>query len=204
MASIPLALIAASSAMKPGRWFLWQVGVNAPGRPNSTILRPAKYSCVVIGLGPSGVTRRKVALGSVSPILIVIVRLLGKEGGQSSGGRAAAQCASALGRQRQREYARRRRRRSAWRGLRSASAAPSGFCCRFSAKQARPASPACGLGREPPAFRRLDEQIARRAGLGVGAEAPGVGAGRRPARRRARRGRSARGTAAAAAAIVAA
>ena len=56
MASTPLERNAASWVMKPGRWFLWQVGVKAPGRPKRTTDLPAKKSLAWTGFGPSGAT----------------------------------------------------------------------------------------------------------------------------------------------------
>ena len=62
MVSMPLALIASAFFTKPGRWFLWQVGVKAPGTANSTTFLPLKISSVVFGFGPSAVITVKVAV----------------------------------------------------------------------------------------------------------------------------------------------
>ena len=43
---LPLALIAATFCTKPGRWFMLQVGVKAPGTAKRTTLRPAKMVSV--------------------------------------------------------------------------------------------------------------------------------------------------------------
>ena len=71
--SMPLAFIAAAFSMKPGRWFMLQVGVNAPGTPISTTLRSAKMASLVRGAGPSGVSTVNVASGMMSPSLIMIL-----------------------------------------------------------------------------------------------------------------------------------
>ena len=55
IASTPLALSASAFSTKPGRWFMWQVGVNAPGTANSTTVFPANTSAVVTVSGPSSV-----------------------------------------------------------------------------------------------------------------------------------------------------
>src|SRR6185312_17125165 len=73
MVSMPLALIAAAFCTKPGIWFLWQVGVNAPGTANSTTFLPLKISSVVFGFGPSGVITVNVELGTRSPTLIAMI-----------------------------------------------------------------------------------------------------------------------------------
>ena len=75
MASTPLALKSARWSLKPGRWRAEQVGVKAPGTANSATFLPAKISSVVIGLGPSAVPAEKVAAGSLSPTLMVMVCL---------------------------------------------------------------------------------------------------------------------------------
>ena len=51
-----------------------QVGVKAPGTPNSTTFLPAKISSLVRGVGPSAVMIVKVEFGIGSPTLIVIAR----------------------------------------------------------------------------------------------------------------------------------
>ena len=56
-----------------------QVGVKAPGTPNSTTLRPEKSTSVDIFCGPSAVVTVKSTAGSLSPGLIVmwwVLRLL--------------------------------------------------------------------------------------------------------------------------------
>ena len=76
MVSMPLALIASAFFTKPGRWLLLQVGVNAPGTANSTTFLPLNNSSVVFGFGPSAVITVKVPLGTRSPTLIAMVRIL--------------------------------------------------------------------------------------------------------------------------------
>src|SRR5467141_719125 len=76
MESTPLALMAAAFFTKPGMWFLWQVGVKAPGTANSTTFLPLKMSSVVMGLGPSAVITVNVALGSLSPTLMAMACVL--------------------------------------------------------------------------------------------------------------------------------
>src|SRR3977135_2170268 len=76
MVSMPFALIAAAFFTKPGRWLLLQVGVNAPGTANSTTFLPLNNSSVVFGFGPSAVITVKVPLGTRSPTLIVMTRIL--------------------------------------------------------------------------------------------------------------------------------
>src|SRR6267378_7547338 len=73
MASMPLALILSALVRKPGRWFLWQVGVKAPGTANSTTFLPLKISSVVCGLGPSAVITVNVVVGRRSPTLMVMM-----------------------------------------------------------------------------------------------------------------------------------
>ena len=63
MVSMPLALMAAAFFTKPGRWFLWQVGVKAPGTANSTTFLPLNNSSVVFGFGPSAVMTRECRVG---------------------------------------------------------------------------------------------------------------------------------------------
>ena len=70
---MPLPLMASAFFTKPGRWFLWQVGVKAPGTANSTTFLPLNTSSVVFGFGPSGVMTRNVALGKRSPTLMGMV-----------------------------------------------------------------------------------------------------------------------------------
>ena len=81
MVSMPLALMAAAFFTKPGMWFLWQVGVNAPGTANSTTFLPLKISSVVFGFGPSPVITVKVALGRRSPTLIAMISILSHDYG---------------------------------------------------------------------------------------------------------------------------
>ena len=76
MASMPLALMAEAFFTKPGRWFLLQVGVNAPGTANSTTFLPLNTSSLGFGFGPSAVMTRNVVLGRLSPTLIVIFEVL--------------------------------------------------------------------------------------------------------------------------------
>src|SRR5258708_2196150 len=74
--STPLLLMAPRFFTKLGRWFLWQVGVNAPGTANSTTFLPLKSSSVVIGFGPSAVITVNVPLGTLSPTLIAMTCFL--------------------------------------------------------------------------------------------------------------------------------
>ena len=67
IASTPLARNASACSLKPGRWRAEQVGVKAPGTPNSTTVRPAKNSAVSCSWGPSGVARMSLTEGIVSP-----------------------------------------------------------------------------------------------------------------------------------------
>src|ERR1700688_3835770 len=76
MVLTPLALIAAAFFTKPGRWFLWQGGVNAPGTANSTTFLPLNNSSVVSGFGPSPVITVKEPLGTRSPTLIAMISIL--------------------------------------------------------------------------------------------------------------------------------
>src|ERR1700675_201744 len=76
MVSMPLPLIAAAFFTKPGRWFLWQVGVKAPGTANSTTFLPLNNSSVVFGFGPSPVITVKEPLGTRSPTLIAMISIL--------------------------------------------------------------------------------------------------------------------------------
>src|ERR1043166_4831072 len=76
MVSMPLALILSALVTKPGRWFLSQVGVNAPGTANSTTFLPLKISSVDCGFGPSAVIVMNVALGKRSPTLMAMIRPL--------------------------------------------------------------------------------------------------------------------------------
>src|SRR5262245_13639443 len=87
---IPLALIAARFFTKPGRWFLWQVGVNAPGTANSTTFLPLNNSSVVIGFGPSPVITVKLPLGTLSPTLIAMIRVLSQGYGIDYGRQVSA------------------------------------------------------------------------------------------------------------------
>ena len=73
MVSMPLALILSALVTKPGRWFLWQVGVKAPGTANSTTFLPLNISSVVFGFGPSAVITVNVALGTRSPTLMAMM-----------------------------------------------------------------------------------------------------------------------------------
>jgi len=70
MVSMPLPLMAPALSTKLGRCSLLQVGVKAPGTANNTTFLPLKISSVVLGLGPSPVMTRNVALGSLSPTLM--------------------------------------------------------------------------------------------------------------------------------------
>src|SRR5476651_1188213 len=70
MVSMPLALRAAALSTKLGKCVLVQVGVKAPGTANRATFLPLKISSVVLGLGPSAVITRKVAVGSLSPTLM--------------------------------------------------------------------------------------------------------------------------------------
>src|SRR5690348_7476454 len=74
--SMPFALMAAACFTKPGRWFLWQVGVKAPGTANSTTFLPLNSSSLVFGLGPSAVITVNVPLGTRSPTLIAMTGIL--------------------------------------------------------------------------------------------------------------------------------
>src|SRR5262245_21265419 len=70
--SMPLPLIAPAFCTYPGIWFLWQVGVNAPGTANNTTFLPLKMSSVVFTAGPSAVITLNLASGNRSPTLIMI------------------------------------------------------------------------------------------------------------------------------------
>src|SRR5579859_829857 len=96
MVSTPLAFRSAALALNPGRCLAEQVGVNAPGTANRATVLPLSSSSVVMGLGPSGPKVVKVALGTVSPALMVIRLLLAWVGDQlepppadAKGGRAS-------------------------------------------------------------------------------------------------------------------
>ena len=52
------------------------VGVNAPGTANSTTFLPLNNSSVVFGFGPSAVITVKAPLGTRSPTLIAMTRIL--------------------------------------------------------------------------------------------------------------------------------
>src|SRR5450432_1094157 len=173
MASMPLALIAASLAMKPGRWFLWQVGVKAPGRPNRTTFLPLKNSPVVTGRGPSLVMRRNVASGRESPILIVMRTSSGVNAGvgESAASRLGPCCIANGGAGANSEL-------GAWAQIqgRLHRPLPAGDCETGGDWQRRVgrllhqgevkaiAGP-LALDVEPPGLRRLDERVAGRAGL---------------------------------------
>src|SRR4029077_16557434 len=73
MVSTPLALMASAFCTNPGRWFLWQVGVNAPGTANSTNFLPLNTSSVVFQPGPSAVITLNFASGRRSPTLMAMV-----------------------------------------------------------------------------------------------------------------------------------
>src|ERR1035438_8173461 len=70
MLSTPLALKASTLFRKLGMCRLLQVGVNAPGTANRATFLLLKMSSVVLGLGPSAVIMRNVALGNLSPTLM--------------------------------------------------------------------------------------------------------------------------------------
>src|ERR1035437_5251341 len=70
MLCTPFALMMSILLRKLGMWRLLQVGVNAPGTANRATFLPLKMSSVVLGLGPSAVMTRNVALGRRSPTLI--------------------------------------------------------------------------------------------------------------------------------------
>src|ERR1035437_10209051 len=70
MVLTPFALMAAALFRKLGMCMLVQVGVKAPGTANRATFLPLKMSSVVLGLGPSAVITRNVALGRRSPTLI--------------------------------------------------------------------------------------------------------------------------------------
>src|ERR1700733_15942519 len=73
MVSTPFALNLSASATNPGTCFAEQVGVNPPGNAKTTTFLPgAKSSSVVTALGPSGPIVRSVALGTLSPTLIIL------------------------------------------------------------------------------------------------------------------------------------
>ncbi|MGT2467959.1 hypothetical protein ACVOMV_28775 [Mesorhizobium atlanticum] len=57
-----------------------QVGVKAPGTPNSTTFLPAKISSPVIGLAPSAVITLKFDAGSFSPTEMVMGSSLARWG----------------------------------------------------------------------------------------------------------------------------
>src|SRR5262249_62418712 len=65
----------------PGRWFLWQVGVKAPGTANSTTFFPLNTSSVVLHAGPSAVITLNFASGTRSPTLMAIT-ILSRAGGE--------------------------------------------------------------------------------------------------------------------------
>ena len=73
ISSTPFALMAAACSMKGGRWFIEQVGVKAPGTAISTTLRPGKMSAEARGAGPSSVITVKVASGTLSPTLMLML-----------------------------------------------------------------------------------------------------------------------------------
>src|SRR3984957_4628769 len=192
IASTPLALNAASPTMNPGRWFLWQVGVKAPGRPNRTTFLSAKYSFVSTGFGPSGVTRRTETLGRRSPTLMVMSRSLTVGGARRGRGRAGtlddgrfarkAGLAARGGRLGFRGRLDRRLQRPRAAGEREPERNRKGRVFRFAADCQREAIAAfVGLRRRrfhPPAFGRLDEPVARGAVFMRRAEAPAIGAER--------------------------
>jgi len=76
MVLTPFALMAAALFRKLGMCMLVQVGVKAPGTANRATFLPLKMSSVVLGLGPSAVMTRNVALGRRSPTLIAMGFLL--------------------------------------------------------------------------------------------------------------------------------
>src|SRR3974390_2940725 len=76
MVSTPFALIASAFCTKPGRWFLWQVGVKAPGTANSTTFLPLNTSSVLFQPGPSAVMTLNFASGRRSPTLMAIGSIL--------------------------------------------------------------------------------------------------------------------------------
>ena len=76
MVSTPLALSASALPRKLGMCFSPQVGVKAPGTPNSTTVLPPRSSSLVIPAGPSAVTLVRSTAGSLSPTEIVMVHSL--------------------------------------------------------------------------------------------------------------------------------
>src|SRR4029453_7909859 len=72
--SMPLPRRSAALSTNPGRCFIEQVGVNAPGTANSTTVLPLVSSPTVTGFGPlSPISMSFVSAGSVSPALIIVV-----------------------------------------------------------------------------------------------------------------------------------
>ena len=78
ISSTPLARNSAAVVTKLGMWVLWQVGVKAPGTPNSATVLPAKTSALATGAGPFSVISNKVAAGRRSPTEMVMLALLQK------------------------------------------------------------------------------------------------------------------------------
>src|SRR5690349_25010969 len=72
MVSTPFFLSSAAFSTKPGRCLAEQVGVKAPGRPNSTTFLPLKKSSVCTSFTPSGVICLSLTDGILSPTLMVM------------------------------------------------------------------------------------------------------------------------------------
>ena len=69
----PFSMKRSAAAMKPGRCFTEQVGVNAPGRPKMATRLPPNNSSEEISTGPSSVMWCSVVDGTRSPTLMVTV-----------------------------------------------------------------------------------------------------------------------------------
>ena len=65
--STSFARISSAWSTKPGRWFIEQVGVKAPGTETNTTFLPENNSSVEIAPGPESVITPNVPLGILSP-----------------------------------------------------------------------------------------------------------------------------------------
>jgi hypothetical protein len=70
--STPFSFNVVELETNPGKCWLLQVGVNAPGTAKSTTFFPAHNSSIETGFGPSSVIVDKVIFGNLSPTFIVI------------------------------------------------------------------------------------------------------------------------------------
>src|SRR5690606_20375343 len=68
----PLLLISPAFSTKPGRCRAEHVGVKAPGTAKGTTFSPVDSLSVLTSFGPTGVMRRRLTAGILSPTLIVI------------------------------------------------------------------------------------------------------------------------------------